>query len=592
MPGSDLNPPPGRDEKTPCRWPAALAIALLFPFTLAFFSPAQIYFGNPFEFSFSFTAAFPLLFLLAASMAAILFLLFRLLRGRWREKALALVFALGLLLWLQGNFLLRDYGPLDGREIAWGKSGLPGLVDGALWALVIVLALALSRPACRLARRVAPALLLVQLLAVGFQGWRAPRVEGFATLALDPVDRFLFSRDRNVIILVLDAFQSDAFQEIIRRDASYGEIFRDFTYFRNNLGGFNGTYFSVPLILTGRYWRENEAIEDYKREAYLSDSPPFVLKSKGYDVGLYPLQKPGILYDRRVASNFVSRKNLSRKELAFLIDLALFRQLPQVLKKKIYNDQLWFLSRLFDEAPPPRTKWRRRSGRIPIQQLNQDLQRMEEFESGLKLTGRPVFKYWHWQGVHRPLARNENCEYVKLTFSRANYLGQARCVLKLVGRFLAGLKKAGIYDRSLIFVLGDHGVTHENLGILAERSPGVWALEEKDDPITKIRRGAIPLLLVKRFAAVQPQMKVSDAPSTLADIPRTVFAELGMPTRVPGISLFDLRQGQERSRPFYAISGKGLKHHTLKPFRIDGFSWFPESWQPLFRGEILPTDMD
>jgi hypothetical protein len=591
MPASELSPAAG-DVKTPCRWPAVLAIAVLFGFTLVFFSPAQIFFGNTLDFPFSFAQAFPPLLLLAATIAAFLFSLSMLLRGRWREKALALVFAMGVMLWLQGNLLLWNYGPLDGREIAWDKHGLPGLVDGALWGLAIILALALSRPACRLARRVAPALLLVQLLSVGFQGWRAPEVVGIKNLSLDTADRYLFSRERNVIILVLDAFQSDVFQELIRRDASESEIFRDFTYFRNNLGGFNGTHFSIPLILTGRYWRESEPIEDFLREAYLSDSLPFVLKNKGYQVGLYPLQNPGILYDRRVASNFVSRKNLSRKELAFLIDLALFRQLPQALKKKVYNDQLWCLSSLFADAPPRRSKWSRRYSRLTIQDLNQDLQRMQEFEAGLKLTDRPVFKYWHWQGMHRPLARNENCEYVRLAFSRANYLRQARCVLGLVGRFLSGLKNAGIYDRSLIFILGDHGVTHENLGILAERSPGVWALEEKNDPFTKIRRGGIPLLLVKRFAASQPEMKVSDVPSTLGDIPRSVFAEMGMMSRVPGISLFELREGQERSRPFFAISRAGLKKHKLQPFRVDGFSWLSASWRPLFSGQVLPEEGD
>lgn len=591
MPGSDLNPP-GSDKKESCRWPAALAVSLLFPFTLAFFGPAQIFFANTQDFPFAFAMAGPPLFLLAAFMAAVLFSLFRLLRGRWREKAVALVFALGLLLWLQGNLLLRDYGPLDGREIAWGEHGLAGLADGVLWALVIVLALALSRPACRLARRVAPGLLLVQLLAVGFLGWRAPGVEGVKYLALDTADRYLFSRKQNVIILVLDAFQSDAFQEIVRSDAAYGEIFRDFTYFRNNLGGFNGTYFSVPLILTGRYWDGIESIEEYEKRAFLSDSLPFVLKNRGFQVGLYPLQHPGILYDRRVASNFVSRKNLSEKELSFLIDLALFRQLPQALKKRVYNEQLWFLSRLFAEAAPARAKWRRRAGRIPIQQLNQDLQRIEEFEPGLTLTDRPLFKYWHWQGMHRPLARDENCEYAKLEFSRANYLGQARCVLKLVGRFLAGLKKAGIYDRSLIFVLGDHGVGHENLGILRETSPGAWTFGKGSDALPNIRSAAIPLLLVKRFAASQPEMKISDAPATLADIPRTVFNAEGVPTRVPGISLFDLAEGEKRPRPFYAISGKGLRKRTLQPFRVDGFSWSPESWHALFSGKVLPAEGD
>jgi hypothetical protein len=592
MPANDLNAARRILDK-PRRWPATLHTAAFFAFTLVFFSPAYIFFNNSFEFTFSISAILPVLLLLALSLTAAVFALAMVMKNKWHEKTVALFFALGFLLWLQGSILLWNYGPLDGRTIAWGENGMGGLIDASIWGLVLMMALIGSKPVYRLARTGSAAFLVMQLLVVGASGWRAPEREGIRHLTLDMSEKHLYSRKQNVILLVLDSFQSDAFQEIIDHEPRYKGIFKDFTFFRNNVGGYTGTFFSVPLILTGRYWDESTSIEAYTKNAYLSWSLPFVLKKKGYHVGLYPLQMPDILFSKKIASNFVEKKALRRAEVAFLLDLSLFRQLPQFLKRRIYNDRTWFPSSYLDDPriSRPGKNIEPLVHKKTYRDLNQDREHLEAFEADFRVSERPVFKYWHWQGLHRPLARKENCEYERLEFSRENYLGQAKCVLHLVGRFLAKLKDAGVYDNSLIFVLGDHGALQGKLGIYIEKDPGQWQLENEENLLMKIRQAAIPLLLVKRISASQPAMKVSDAPAVIADIPRTVFAELGIGNDAPGLALFDLRENQPRQRPFYVVSGKILRGYRLKKYLVDGFSWRASSWLKQFSGEHLaPSD--
>jgi hypothetical protein len=592
MPANELNAA-GRIPGPSRRWPTTLPTAAFFAFTLVLFAPAYIFLNNSFDFTFSITAILPVLLLLALSLTVVAFALGMVLKNQWHEKAVALLFALGFLLWLQGNILRWNYGPLDGRTILWGEYATRGLIDASIWVLVLILALVGSKPVYRLARTGSAAFLVMQLLVVGASGWRAPEREGIRHLTLDMSEKHLYSRKQNVIILVLDSFQSDAFQEIIDREPRYKGIFKDFTFFRNNVGGYTGTFFSVPLILTGRYWDESTSIEDYTKNAYLSWSLPFVLKKQGYHAGLYPLQMPDILFSKKIASNFVEKKAIGKAEVAFLLDISLFRQLPQWLKRRVYNDQTWFLSRHFDDprASRPGKKRKPLVHKKTYRDLNQDREHLEAFEADFRVGERPVFKYWHWQGLHRPLARRENCEYERLEYTRENYLGQAKCLLGLVDRFLSKLKEQGVYDRSMVFVIGDHGVVLEKLGIYIEKDPGQWHVENEENLLMKIRQAAIPLLLVKRISASQPEMNISDAPAAMADIPCTVFAELGINNDAPGSSLFALRENQLRLRPFYVVSGTVLREFRLEKYQVDGFSWRSSSWQKQFSGEDLaPSD--
>ena len=84
----------------------------------------------------------------------------------------------------------------------------------------------------------------------------------------DDETMFEFSKEQNVIILVLDAFRSDIFQEIIDEDDEYREMFDGFTYYRNAAGGYPHTDASIPLILTGEYYDNSIPRSEFVRTAF------------------------------------------------------------------------------------------------------------------------------------------------------------------------------------------------------------------------------------------------------------------------------------------------------------------------------------
>ena len=49
-----------------------------------------------------------------------------------RPYVVATLFALAGLVWLQGNILVWDYGPLDGRSISWTVNRSRGFIDAAI----------------------------------------------------------------------------------------------------------------------------------------------------------------------------------------------------------------------------------------------------------------------------------------------------------------------------------------------------------------------------------------------------------------------------------------------------------------------------
>ena len=248
---------------------ASAYTAFLFSFTLVFFAPSSIFFPNRLEFSSTYFEIIIYLILTAAGMIILLMVSLNLLPERMFPRGVSLMVALSLLLWLQGNILKWNYGIFDGRDILWDGKIWCGVIDTTVWCLF--LGIALFKPAIfhnRL-RNITYALILIQVISLGYTVSRAPQAEGRLFLKIDTRPKYTFSANKNVIILVLDTFQTDVFQEIINEDESIKRVFRDFVYFRNSLGGYPTTWPSVPLILTGRYYINSRPLSEFKKEVHL-----------------------------------------------------------------------------------------------------------------------------------------------------------------------------------------------------------------------------------------------------------------------------------------------------------------------------------
>jgi len=239
----------------------SLCVSAFLAFTLLFFGPTHLYFTNILECSSSAWEVTPLFFVLSLCCTLLLTILLALLRTPIYQRAISFFLFLSFLLWLQGNLLVWDYGLLDGRSIDWDANRVYGLVDNAIWIALLILAVAAAGHTWRIARRASVVFLVVQLFSTAVVAIQTPDAfHPHKELIEDKESIFEFSAEKNVMILVLDTFQGDIFQEIIKENPEYKDLFDGFTYYRNALGGFPTTYGSVALILTGRYYENSVPI--------------------------------------------------------------------------------------------------------------------------------------------------------------------------------------------------------------------------------------------------------------------------------------------------------------------------------------------
>ena len=562
----------------------SLCVSSLFGLTLFFFGPTQIYFTNILEFTSSFAGLAPFFAGLSALCVLLLTAGTAFLKSSVHRKAVSLLLALSVLLWIQGNVLLWQYGPMDGREIDWSANRLYGLIDGGVWIAMLIFAYRAAPHIARFARRASAAFLIIQLAsALIIAATAVDAAHLHETLVEDEEAIFKFSPERNVVLLVLDQFQGDLYHEIINESLHYRDIVDGATYYRNALAPYPHTFASLAAIMTGRFYENSVPLQEFIKNSFSANSVPRLLKQNGYQVDLIGGGKD-IYADETIASNRTEIKHLveqstSPKEAALVLDLTFFRYLPHFVKRHVYNNQMWLISSL-----SPRAAF----GDFPAGRHRDTIRFMEKMAREARAASeKPTFKYIHLMVPHMPIRFNERLEYVELANTRENFKEQAKGTLNLVNMFLGRLKYIGVYDSTLIFIIADHGAG-------GKVEIGLSGYEETDGPESEkigdpVKGGALPLVLVKPFGATGG-LRISDAPVSLADIAKTILSELELDADVPGVSIFDIAESDTRGRRFFDHSwdiGDKQRYEPylppLKEYIVTGFSWLDASWQPTHR---------
>lgn len=592
-------------------WMAALSSAL----TLIVLVPAHVYLANRSRVLVFFDQFFLTASLLALGAAIVVCALLAILPRAVRQKFALLLFAGTVLFWIHAYCLVWPYEVLDGRHIPW--SDYPGrtLVDATLWVTALALAWWQAPRLCPRLVTLCGCMLLMQVLSLGVTALRTQNspLDFSKQYYVETRQLFEFSSRRNVIVLVLDEFQSDIFAEAVLPWQEYRRQFAGFTYFANTTAGANYTELAIPALLTGQIYGNHWTRDVYLQKAYLGNSLPATLKRQGFDVELYPWRgfaNDAIHYDEEVASNFVRRPQPADTQLidaARLIDLGLFRSAPQFAKRFVYRDSAWLLTPAFTKlsaelassgggAEGPGQFVAELPAGIPLDNPFIQLAR-QPTNAGLRFstTDRAeVFKFYHLAGMHVPVRLKRDLVFGAFAYNRANYDEQAEAYARIVGAFLNELRRIGAYDNSLIIIAGDHGSGRSRDLYVQPDSPERTAeldrtATERDFQHDKAR--GLPLLLVKRLGATG-DLRTSQAPASLVDIPATVFAELRLNVPLPGpaiwgqgnfrgMSVFDLNENQSRVRYYGATRWAPQKTDhvdALNLYRVDGPGWSDRSW--------------
>lgn len=552
------------------RLTAVIAPALLVVLPLCLFGPYTIFSGNEAEFSAPFREIVPPLLVAGAGIALALIVAGLALRGSVFRAYVALLFGLGLVIWIQGNFLVADYGPLDGTAIDFALQSWRNPYEIALWTLVPLVCVAAARHIVRIAPFASATLVALQMgmlivSALSAGGRAIPEWKGPAA------SMFELSRRQNIIHIVLDAFQSDLFGEILNEDREQlDQSFSGAVFFADHTGAFPTTMVSIPAMLTGTVYRHERPLPRYVREHFDKGSLFKTLRANGYRVD----NIADIVYDTRSASNVyrTRRPYIGYGEYVQfagwqLADLSLFRHAPHILRPYIYNDQAW---RLQTRLGPGDTAGRRHlpvSGSAVLLELSQRL---------ITAVDEPVYKFIHVGIPHRPVTLTAECEYVEgMSRAREFYKGQTRCAVRRVVALLDRLRELGVYDSSLIVITSDHGIGYAPQNFANDRFTPPGALS--------IVAGKAKALLIVKAPGSRGPVRVSSAPTTISDVAATVLDAAGVPRTLPGEPALKLAENAERVRSFgmYDWEDDGWKQDyfdaldvlELRGPAVDGNNW-------------------
>ena len=559
--------------------------ALLSPALLVLFGPFTVYRANQHEFSALFTdIAWPWLLLavggawvLLLSIGCVICLL-----ADWLVRLYAaLLFAVGVLLWAQGNLLMADYGLLTGEGLDLSREIWRVPYETALWVGVVGLAAVYARAISTIARFGSQLLIALQAMVlvsamVTAGGDAQNDTPGWS---LPPEDIYALSRQHNVIHIVLDAFPSWIFAELLEQERSaFDRDFSGFSFFADHLGAFPTTRASMPAMLTGMAYRNEVPLNDFIRENIRERSIFSVLDGYGYQVhaasfhgidhppAVFPNGRSPVRYT--IPTPYGSRREYLKFAAAQLVDLSLFRHVPHGIKPRVYNEQAWLLQSLYSEQQVGRNT-RTSSHEAFVKDYTRRLR---------TATDQPVYTFLHVAIPHPPVVMDSRCTFIGPTrLDPTSYAAQSRCGLVLIQDLLNRLRALGVYDSSLVLLASDHGWDTRRA------EPSLAGVQTPAGHLDRIVPSAMALLAVKPPESRGP-VQTLYVPTSITDIPATIYDVIGRPNPgMRGQSAFQMAPDSDRRREYVHHSWKNAdwarSHFDLMHlFPVSGRMQEPSAW--------------
>lgn len=465
------------------KFSAGTSVAFAFAFVVAIFAPLMTYLNNVEEFPQvrfgSLVAMGAGAFVaLAAVLASAFFALGRISRGG-RRAAIGVFAGLALALYAQGNLIGMKYGVLDGRKIDWNALFVPGCVNTAIWVVLVgMMAFVVVRFGNRIGDWVrigafAFVAYLALTLSLQFVS-SADRIPRAPSVVISETDLLAYSNDRNLSVVILDAFDQKLFAELLEKRPETAGKLKGFTWYRNTIGFYPTTIGALPWIMTG-VENDNTQPRDVYTERAFSTSPVLSAAARnGFSTDIYTsrlLLPPSCLDGVPVSSFIRPKKTIVSEVNGYLgcFNAAEFIYLPHFLKRRSDALALPLAGHKAVAAGPVGVAETRRferglSGEAPL-----------EIRSGCRR-----YKVIHTPGTHYP-------DY---NVDRAAY-----CI-GLVESYVCRLREAGLLDKTDLVVMADHGVENQV-------RPLFMTYDRKD----------------ARFA-------VSDVPFSCADLPSVLIGAL------------------------------------------------------------------
>lgn len=439
----------------------AYIISFVFCYMLFIFEPLLMYSTNQLDFWFDLPhMALPMFITFAIffiALAGIMTAVYAINKAIVKEKeptffriAVLVVFYVFVVTYFQGNFLAGSLPALDGTMIDWNGFRNENMITAAVWlsyaVLIVLVAIKFNiKRAVKvftIATMVIFGMITISLLTEMIS-WNSFKSK--STIITTNENFNEISTNKNFLIVLNDAVASVDFGNVLNENPEYKEIFEDFTYYPDTLGGYPCTRDSLPLILGGELNKNETNFKDFSSDAYNS-SPLFgELVERGYTIDIY---EPELVWYGE--KNFDVQNSAASGNYKMTLGMYFpqeikyikYKYLPYFLKKYSSIETMDFNGLVDNYIYDSRTIYR------TIRE-NPELDKTDERS----------FKFIHTEGAHIPFGYSKDLYIVN---GYTSYSVKIESNITMMKAYLERLKANGTYDNTVIIIMSDHGNTNLN----------------------------------------------------------------------------------------------------------------------------------
>jgi hypothetical protein len=538
-----------------------LLASLLLVLTTVFVGlPAVIYGANSEQFEFTFVELVGAQWPVALAAALLIVIPAFVLPARWARWWAILMAAVAVYVWAHGLFQTHSFGALDGRnwsaDVPFWQSGADLVLSLGGMALVAYIG----------ARWVSAAAIGLLVLSAGMIAQAIPQLNvknsRSSAQSVTLTELASMSSSKNGLVVLMDTMQSDVFEEVLQENINIRNAMDGFTFYPDTTSISPTTYLSMPSVHSGKIYDPGEPLFRYFTESVQKNSVLSDISRAGYYVNLVnPIQEicPESVRCVTARTALLGRKNAVRAEALRIFDSVVFRIAPLALKTASLNQgrgllQYWVL----DDRAVQRSSERNEILRVVSSMLSPG-------------AAAPTLNFFHLFGTHPPYVFGSECQLldVPLPDNRENFKQQTRCSLEAFVGLLKSLEERGLYDRTAIVLMADHG----NPYATNSRSNATPAF-------SRLAAGANPAFAVKPIDS-RGAFKIDNAPISLPDFGATICDMLRDCMAAAGTSA--LARPEPRPRTYFNYLWRhGLWRADTIPgltaYSISGPVWERESW--------------
>ena len=503
---------------------SAVILAVACSFLLFMYAPFEMYFTNKDDFWFDFSGIIGIeliLFAVGALALSGLLILCRIIHVNLYRIAYGSATVLFVSSFVEGSILSRNLPMLDGGKIDWSDYGGHRILS-ALIIILLALAVILTIKFIKFEKFESitrSAFIIIIIALFGSLIVLGNKNNGFQSkqrLIVNKEHEFEYSTDQNIIVLILDAVDADAFEKVLDEHPEYNEGLSDFTYYENMVSTYIQTVNSVPYLLTGVWFKGDlyESLDTYEnreveRSALLKRLQRHNFRIGYYEVDCHPLKCPRMETFDNVIKADIWKLN-PKSYIKNMIKLVGYRYAPLDLKRFCF---VYYRDFLIDEEASANENL--------YYDYNDDFYKDIQTVPFETMEDK-FFKIYHIEGAHQPFVYDKDVNRIE----DGTYSQNIEASFTIALKYLNKLKECGVYDNSAIIIMSDHG------------------FNEDDIPEGRLH----PIFFAKGFGEHKETLSFSDAPVSFEDF-QEALAKLEQGNS--GDDIFSWKEGDVRDRKCY-----------------------------------------